>query len=96
MTNFATLADEIAARFDLGPKADSLVQYVLGRIAAEGLDGFLKRFENAGLQGEARSWQGRRADVPFSVRQVKKALGAEVIKEVAKSLGVLKASRASC
>ena len=90
MASFAALADEIAARFDLGPEADLLVQYVLGRIAAEqeGLDGFLKKFKNAGLEAEAESWRGGHAAVPLSVRQVKKALGAAVIKEVAKGLGV--------
>ena len=87
--DFANLADDIAARFDLGPEADALLQYVLARIASEreGLDGFLKKFKNAGLEAEAEAWIGH-ATAPLSVRQVKKALGAEVVKEVAKCLGV--------
>jgi outer membrane protein OmpA-like peptidoglycan-associated protein/uncharacterized protein YidB (DUF937 family) len=90
MASFQDLTDEIAAQFDLGPEADALVQYVLGHIAAErrGVDGFLDKFKNAGLEAEAESWLGGRGGVPLSVRQVKKALGAEVIKEAAKTLGV--------
>ncbi len=90
MANFANLADEIAARFDLGPEADALLEYVLARIASEreGLDGFLKKFKNAGLEAEAEAWISGHATAPLSARQVKKALGAEVVKEVAKCLGV--------
>ena len=90
MANFQDLIDEIATHFDLGSEADTLVRYVLALIAAErgGIDGFLEKFKNARLEADAESWLRGRGGGPLSVRQVKKGLGAEVIKEVAKNLGV--------
>lgn len=78
MANFEDLTDELAAQFDLGPGAE----------ARRGLDGFLEKFEQAGLGAEVETWRGRCGGAPLSVRQVKKVLGAEAIKQLAKNLAV--------
>lgn len=90
MANFNDLTNELAAHFDLGPGAEALVHYVLDLIAAErdGLNGFLKKFEQAGLGADVEIWRCRCGAKPLSVRQVKKVLGAEVIKQLAKNLEV--------
>jgi uncharacterized protein YidB (DUF937 family) len=90
MPTFDDLTEEIAARFDLGPKARALVQEVLGLIAAQpgALGGFLNKFLAAGLDIKVASWLRGPYPMALSVRQVKKALGAEAVKAIAQKVGV--------
>ena len=88
MSNFDALTEEIAVRYDLGPKARIVIQELLGFIAEQpgGIDGFLERIQNAG-HAEAEkvaSWFGSPYPWALSGREVKRALGAEFIERIAK------------
>jgi outer membrane protein OmpA-like peptidoglycan-associated protein/uncharacterized protein YidB (DUF937 family) len=90
MATFDDLSEEIAARFFLGPKAHALMQEVLRLITAQpgGLEGFVEKFEAVGLDDWVSSWLRDRFPMVLSGRQVKKALGTEVVKGVADDAGV--------
>jgi OmpA-OmpF porin, OOP family len=90
MATFDDLTEEIAARFYLGPKARALVQQVLKLIAAQpgGLDGFVEKFKAAGLDDWVTSWVRDHFPMVLSGRQVKKALGTDVVKGIADDAGV--------
>jgi outer membrane protein OmpA-like peptidoglycan-associated protein/uncharacterized protein YidB (DUF937 family) len=90
MARLDELTDDIAERFDLGPKAPALVQEVLGLISAqpEGIGGFLNKVEAADLEEKVASWVGSPYPMALSVVEVKKALGAEAIKTIAKNAGL--------
>jgi OOP family OmpA-OmpF porin len=81
------LTDEIAVRFDLGPKARALVQEVADLIAAQpgGIGNFLDKFRAAGLEAKVASWLGERSPMALSAREVKMALGDEVIEGIAEN-----------
>ena len=88
LSNFDALTEEIAVRYDLGPKARIVIQELLGFIAEQpgGIDGFLERIQNAG-HAEAEkvaSWFGSPYPWALSGREVKRALGAEFIERIAK------------
>jgi hypothetical protein len=87
--SLADLNDEIAAEFNLGPKADALAQQVMRLIVEQpgGLAGFLEKLKECGCGAPAALRFGR-ADVPLTVRQVKKLAGTPFIKEVAKYLEI--------
>ncbi|MDQ6704244.1 MAG: OmpA family protein [Pseudomonadota bacterium] len=84
------LTEEIAVRFDLGPKARALVQEVSGLIAAQpgGIGGFLDKFRAAGLEVKVASWLGGPFPMALSVREVKMALGDEAIEGIAENARV--------
>ena len=84
------LAKEIALRFDLGVKARTLVQEVADLIAAQPgeLGGFLDKFRGAGLDAKVTSWLGGPSPMALSVREVKMALGDEVIEGISENTGV--------
>jgi OmpA-OmpF porin, OOP family len=90
MATFDDLSEEIAARFFLGPKAHALMQEVLRLITAQpgGLEGFVEKFKAVGLEDWVSSWLRDRFPMVLSGRQVKKALGTEVVKGVADDAGV--------
>jgi uncharacterized protein YidB (DUF937 family) len=87
--SLADLNGEIAAEFNLGPQADALAQQVIRLIAEQpgGLAGFLEKLKECGCGAPAALRLGR-ADVPLTVRQVKKLAGTPFIKEVAKYLEI--------
>ena len=87
MARLDELTDDIAERFDLGPKAPALVQEVLGLISAQpgGIGGFLNKVEAADFEEKVASWVGSPYPMALSVAEVKKALGAEAIKTIAKN-----------
>ncbi len=84
------LAKEIVLRFDLGVKARPLVQEVADLIATqpEGLGGFLDKFRAAGLDAKVASWLGGPSPMALSAREVRMALGDEVIEEISDNTGV--------
>lgn len=84
------LTEEIAVRFDLGPKARALVEELSALIAAEpeGTGGFLDKFRDAGLEAKVASWLEGRSPIALSVREVKMALGDEVVEDIAENAGV--------
>lgn len=90
MAVFDELAEEVAVRFDLGVKARALVQEVADLIATQpgGLGGFLDNFRAAGLDAKVASWIGGPSPMALSVREVKMALGDEVIEEISDDTGV--------
>jgi hypothetical protein len=83
------LNGEIAAEFELGPKADGLAEQVVRLIADQpgGFAGFLEKLEEYGCETQAAPGFGR-VYVPLTVRQVKKLVGTPFIKEVAKYLEI--------
>ena len=84
------LTEDIAMRFDLGLKARALVRDLSSLIAAQpgGIDGFLDKFRATGLEAKVASWLGGRSPMALSVREVKMALGDEVIEGIAEDTGV--------
>lgn len=86
---FADLNLDIAAKFNLGPKADALAQQIVRLIAGqpEGIAGFLEKLRECGCEAPAALGFGR-AGAPLTVRQVKKLVGTPFIKEIAKYLEV--------
>jgi len=84
------LTEDIAMRFDLGLKARALVRDLSSLIAAQpgGIDGFLDKFRATGLEAKVASWLGGRSPMALSVREVKMALGDEVIDGIAENAGV--------
>jgi outer membrane protein OmpA-like peptidoglycan-associated protein/uncharacterized protein YidB (DUF937 family) len=90
MARLDELTDDIAERFDLGPKAPALVQEVLGLISAQPgrIGGFLSKVKAADLEEKADSWVGSPYPMALSVAEVRKVLGAEVIKTIAKNAGL--------
>ena len=84
------LTEDIAMRFDLGLKARALVRDLSSFIAAQpgGIDGFLDKFRATGLEAKVASWLGGRSPMALSVREVKMALGDEVIEGIAEDTGV--------
>lgn len=87
--SLADLNGEIAAEFNLGPKADALAQQVMRLITEQpgGLAGFLEKLKECGCGVPAASRFGR-TDVPLTVRQIKKLAGTPFIKEVAHYLEI--------
>jgi hypothetical protein len=57
MARLDELTDDVAERFDLGPKAPALVQEVLGLISAQPgrIGGFLNKVEAADLEEKVAS-----------------------------------------
>lgn len=85
----ADLNDEISVEFNLGPKAGALAEQIIRLIAEQpgGLAGFLEELKEYGCGSPAVSVFGG-ADVPLTVRQVKKLAGTPFIKEIAKYLEI--------
>jgi OmpA-OmpF porin, OOP family len=84
------LTEDIAVRFDLGLKARTLVRDLSSLIDAQpgGIDGFLDKFRAAGLEAMVASWLGGRSPMALSAREVRMALGDEVIEGIAENAGV--------
>jgi len=84
------LTEDIAVRFDLGLKARAFVRDLSSLIAAQpgGIDGFLDKFRAAGLEAKVASWLAGRSPMALSAREVKMALGDDVIEGIAEDAGV--------
>jgi uncharacterized protein YidB (DUF937 family) len=92
---FDTLVQELSSRFGLGGKADALVRAVLTYLFQEqpgGLSGFLDRFRRAGLGDLVASWIGNPAPREISTAQLDKALGADLLDQLAGTAGLTGAS----
>jgi uncharacterized protein YidB (DUF937 family) len=89
MATFDQLIHEIDSRYSLGPKASLLVQEAVGLISGQpgGMDGFLDRFKAAGFALEVGSWLGP-DPVPLSGEEAEKALGSDVISEIANKVDI--------
>lgn len=89
MVTLDELTEEIAERFDLGPKAPALVQEVLGLISAPpgGIGGLLDKVKAAGLEDKAASWLDSSYPMALSVLEVKSVLSTEDIKTIAVNTG---------
>jgi uncharacterized protein YidB (DUF937 family) len=53
-----------------------------------GIDGLVQKFESAGLGNVAKSWIGTGSNQSVSAEQVKEALGAQQVEQVANEAGV--------
>ena len=89
MATFDDLIQDIGSRYSLGPKAGQLVQETLGLVSGQpgGMDAFLDRFKAAGFALEVGSWLGP-DPVPLSGEEVEKALGSDVISEIANKVDI--------
>ena len=89
MATFDDLIQDIGSRYSLGPKAGLLVQETVGLISGQpgGMDQFLDRFKAAGFALEVGSWLGP-DPVPLSGEEVEKALGSDVISEIANKVDI--------
>ncbi len=88
--SFDKLIQDLDTRYRLGPKAGLLAQETLGLIKRQpgGIGGFVNRFKAAGFTVEVASWLGGPDPVPLSGQEVERALGYEVISEIANKIGV--------
>src|SRR5580700_9872216 len=88
--SFDKLIQDLDTRYRLGPKAGLLAQETLGLIKRQpgGIGGFVNRFKAAGFAVEVASWLGGPDPVPLSGQEVERALGYEVISEIANKIGV--------
>lgn len=89
MVTFDELIADIGSRYCLGDKAHPFVQETLGLISGQpgGMDQFLDRFKAAGFAVEVGSWLGP-DPVPLSGEEVEKALGSDVISEIANKVDI--------
>jgi uncharacterized protein YidB (DUF937 family) len=73
-----------------GGNKGSLLQTVIGLVQQHpgGLNGVLEQLRAAGLSKQVDSWVGMGANLPVSADQIKAALGASKIDQIAKSAGV--------
>lgn len=88
---FDQMIQEVARRFGLGDKADSLVQSVVGMMTDEmsgSLPGFLSAFDEGGMGSAVRSWVGEGANEEIDASQVESALGDGVIADLARKYGL--------
>jgi outer membrane protein OmpA-like peptidoglycan-associated protein len=87
MAGWDELTDDIAERFDLRRKeARALVHEVLSLIAAQ--PGRIDGVKAAGLEDNEASWLRETYPMALSMREVKKALGAEDIERIAENVGL--------
>jgi OmpA-OmpF porin, OOP family len=87
---FDSLVADIAGRFNLGSRADTLVEEALHFITSRsgGISGFLDMFKTAGLGKLVSSWLGHTDNPPLSTQQVEQVLGNNVTGGLASKLGV--------
>ena len=87
---FDSLVADIAGRFNLGSRADTLVEEALHFITSRsgGISGFLDMFKTAGLGKLVSSWLGHTDNPPLSTQQVEQVLGNNLISGLASKLGV--------
>lgn len=72
-----------------GGGADGLLGAAMGLVGGkDGLQGLLKKFDDAGLDDVVKSWFGKDDNKPLSADQVRNALGDEEVSRVAKEAGV--------
>src|ERR1700730_7462807 len=90
MASFDKLIQDLDTRYHLEPEAGLLAQETLGLITGRpgGIGGFVNRFKAAGFAVEVASWLGGSDPVPLSGQEVERALGCEVISEIADRIGV--------
>jgi outer membrane protein OmpA-like peptidoglycan-associated protein/uncharacterized protein YidB (DUF937 family) len=90
MVTFDNLADEIDARYCLGPKAAPLIEETNRLVSKQpgGIGGFLRKFRAAGFVVEVASWLGGCDPVPLSGQEVEQTLGSEVVSRIATKVGV--------
>ena len=94
MANWERLTDDIAERFGLGFKAHTLVQELLRSIGSQlgGVHGFLAKVRAAGLEKKEESWLRAPYPMALSVAEVRKALGDQAIRRIAKKVGISEGS----
>jgi outer membrane protein OmpA-like peptidoglycan-associated protein/uncharacterized protein YidB (DUF937 family) len=90
-----SLINDSAERYGLGAKAPSVLSALLSLIdndRAGGLNGFLDRFRQAGLDDQVSSWVNRGANIPITTDQLETAVGPETINRVASNLDLSRSS----
>jgi outer membrane protein OmpA-like peptidoglycan-associated protein/uncharacterized protein YidB (DUF937 family) len=95
---FESLINEVAERFGLGNKAETLLSALLSLITDEkrgGISGFLESFNRVGLGEVASSWVSRGANTALSTQQTEDALGADTISGIADKVGIPTATASS-
>lgn len=91
---FDSIVKELASRFGLGDRAQSLVQMLLAYATnpqTGGLSGFLEKFKTAGLGAVTQSWLGNSSNPqPVSSTQIESVLGGTggLLSAITSKLGV--------
>lgn len=91
MSLFDSIINETRQKFNLGEnKANVLLSVLLGMMTdrkGKGLNGFLERFNRAGLSGVSSSWVNSDANTHISNEQLESALGNGTIQGIAEKIG---------
>ncbi|HAM50678.1 MAG TPA: hypothetical protein DCP92_08300 [Nitrospiraceae bacterium] len=85
------LTGELAGKFFGGGDHTKLVESVTGFInnpQIGGLPGLVQMFKDKGLDDAVSSWIGIGKNMPISADQIKHALGADHIEQIAKEAGI--------
>ncbi|HXW70945.1 MAG TPA: YidB family protein [Methylocella sp.] len=94
MENLAELAQDITVRFDLGPEAHTILHELCALISGGpgGVNGFLKRVSEAGLETKAASWLGSSYPMALSANELRRVFGETGLRQMAKDTGLGEAS----
>lgn len=90
MTPFDSTIEDVATRFELGPKAGPLLRELLLLITGSpgGIRGFIDKFKSVGLSREASGWLGNPYGTTLTPSQVEKALGNDAVNTIARKVGL--------
>ena len=81
------LSAKLRSRFGAGAEGNKAAAQALRLIEGmdDGLDGLVRKFEQAGLKEHAQSWISKGKNLPVTAAQVKAALGPELEKYARKA-----------
>lgn len=88
---FDELTGGLAGKLFSGEGKDKLLENIMGLInnpQTGGLSGLAQTFKDKGLGDVISSWIGTGNNLPVSADQIKEALGADQLQEIAKNAGV--------
>jgi outer membrane protein OmpA-like peptidoglycan-associated protein/uncharacterized protein YidB (DUF937 family) len=88
MSLFDSITGDIAQKFGLGDRANSLVNSLISHISAQGIGGFLSKFQQAGLGDAVNSWISTGENSALSAEQLTGALGEHTLQDIAGKAGI--------
>jgi len=93
MALFDQLKEGLAAKLGGGSNLNSMLEHAMNLInnpATGGLAGLVETFKSKGLGDLMSSWIGTGENKPISADQIKQALGADKIQQIAEKVGISK------
>lgn len=91
MALFDSIINEAQQNFEMGGKANDLLKTLLAMLSDRengGFNGFMARFDEAGLGDLATSWVNAGANMPISFEQTESVFGEGTLKDVAAEVGL--------